>query len=672
MFRQRISARKLLHADIESLWRNLKGNFTVVFDDGEVDSNEKGIQFSHYIWEYHRQYPQTPLLMKHFLPKLLKSNTVNADAHISLLREAVFDTYDAYKDSVEDPHVFLDQLAELTYRIANKLYNELSYRLEEYVSSIDILDFLELACHPEIKKAVAEAPHNQAGIDQLYKFAKELMVSDPGLRDNNLVCCATSGIIKMPQVLQCCVVRGYLTDINSRIYPVPIMRGFVHGLVSLPDYAMESRSAAKALAFSEEPLQNAEFFSRRQQLICMKIERLHRGDCGSQSYLTWRVQDAVVIDGIKLSNCDLETIVGKYYLGDDGGLHVIKLTDKHLIGKTLKLRSVMAGCRHPDPYGICETCFGQLGETIPPETNIGHHCCVTEKELVVQNVLSTKHYDGSSVVEGIRLQSKARKYLWSRTNGSEYHINRSLKYKKLVLLVKTEQAPSLTDLEKVDDCGILNIERISSFETVHFIITWENGKTEEVELQLVLNKRCASMTHDFLAYVKQKGWRVGEDRNYRIDISDWTPEKAMFSLPIRHFNMADHQKAMEDFLEKEDPIKVSEGKSQSQLVREYHDLVNRKIPVNLAVLEVILLANLVTDAGNQAGLFKEGMQVAKGVLREIYETGSVSALMAFQGHKRALTSARQMIMTQRPDHIFDDLIMPFECSVWRSDRIVYA
>ncbi|MBC8751909.1 MULTISPECIES: hypothetical protein [Paraburkholderia] len=47
-----------------------------------------------------------------------------------------------------ETEVTLDQLAKRTYEITNQMYNELSYRLEEYVVSLDITDFVQMLPQP--------------------------------------------------------------------------------------------------------------------------------------------------------------------------------------------------------------------------------------------------------------------------------------------------------------------------------------------------------------------------------------------------------------------------------------------------------------------------------------------------------------------------------------------
>jgi hypothetical protein len=213
-----------------------------------------------------------------------------------------------------------------------------------------------------------------------------------------------------------------------------------------------------------------------------------------------------------------------------------------LIGKTIKLRSPIAGCKCTDPYGICETCYGETALSIPENSNLGHITCVTMTGKLGQNILSTKHFDGSSVVEGVVLKPHEKKYLSSNLNSSVYFLNSSLKSKKVELLFTARNASGLTDITLVDDVEKLSLSRISEFEDICIIVT--NLKTGEIDtavLNVSVAGRFSSMTYDMLRYVKEKGWKVNANGNYVLDVSNYDFSKAFLVLPMRHVSMSQHQ-----------------------------------------------------------------------------------------------------------------------------------
>lgn len=539
----KIHVRSLLPYTTEQLWANLRGQFTLVFDDGgEVHTNHKECLYSSYIWDYYREHPDAIITKDSHIRAVIKEGRLGADTHNDLTSNVFFTVYDNYRNRVPDSVKLLDHLAKRAYEAINHMYSDMSYRLEEYVTTLDLLDFIEVNDNAEIAKAEAATPHTQEGIDNLYSVIKKVLNTDPALNNNQLAKAVRSKLVKMDQTLQCVGPRGFLTDIDSYIYKKPIMRGYFKGIRTLEDSMKESRSAAKALAFSVDPLKKAEYFSRRQQLICQNVKNLYRGDCGSKRYLIWQVRGEEKIEGIVTRASDLNTIFGKYYLDEDTNtIKVIKKSDTHLIGKTIKIRDAVAGCDHPAHDGICEVCFGEASLTVPEDSNLGHMACVSMNSIITQLVLSTKHFDGSSVVEGIRLEPFDKKYLSAQVNGNDYFLSNELKNKKITLKIDARDARGLADVSLVDDVGKLTISRVSEIEAIHLIVDNGKGVIDEIPINVMVNKRLANMTHALLRHCKKNGWEITADNKYLIDMSGWNWAHPILSLPLRHFSMTDFQ-----------------------------------------------------------------------------------------------------------------------------------
>ena len=539
----RFYARDLVNERPETLWECLNGDFILVFDDGEITTNEREVIYSSYLWEYHRNFPDTPLKTKHHVQAVCKNGEPPAGAHLKLITNIYWDVYDRNVGVYTDPTILTDRLSKMAYDVTNVLYNELSVRCEAYVTSMDVLDFLAITKCADIEAALNAIEPTEEGMRTAQTLLEKAIFEDPRFRRNAVAIAARTGLSRMGQTLQILGPRGFLTDIDSNIFRFPIMNSYMKGVRSLYDSMIESRSAAKSLANSDAPLKSAEYFSRRQQLICQNVRHLHFGDCGSQSYLLWPVRGVRHNGTTKISNGDLKTIVGKYYLDEETNtLKVVQSSDTHLIGKTIKMRSIIAGCRHPDPHGVCMTCYGEAGLGIPARSNLGHVACVSMTAIIGQLILSTKHFDGSSVVEGIVLKPHERPYLSAETNGSAYMLNEKLRKKKRVVIrVLARNAPGLTDLKLVDNVAKLNLTRTSEFDVVG-IMTDDGHALESTTLEVSVNARNSSFTHEFLAYIKRNGYAITEDGlYYEFDMAHWDYSKPAFILPMAHFNMSDHQ-----------------------------------------------------------------------------------------------------------------------------------
>ena len=63
----KINARDLLSIEPLVALKQLPPKFTLVFDDGEMQTTRRRTVVSSYFWEYHRKYPEIPLLIKHHI-----------------------------------------------------------------------------------------------------------------------------------------------------------------------------------------------------------------------------------------------------------------------------------------------------------------------------------------------------------------------------------------------------------------------------------------------------------------------------------------------------------------------------------------------------------------------------------------------------------------------------
>jgi hypothetical protein len=658
---KRIKARHLLNYTTNDLWNILVGDFILVFDDNvEILTNFRKTLYSSYFWEFHRQYPDTPILHKHHVDYILGDKYLGSNTHMALLTEIYKTTVETYKLTTP---LDRDRLTKLVYEVANYAYNDLIKRTERFVVSIDILDFIDVIDSKEIEELLVNVKPTEQSINNVYASILKVIGKDSNLDNNALALASRSRLVSNNQLLQCISPRGYVTDIDSMIFQVPVLRGYVQGLRSLYDSMIESRSAAKSLFFSEDPLKEAEYFSRRLQLLTMTVENIHYGDCGSQNYLTWYVKPPLANSKGVVFKGDLPNLVGKYYLDEiTNTLKCITKEDKHLSGTTIKIRSVVAGCNHPDVHGVCSTCFGKLADNITPNADLGHLTTVTLTKPQSQLVLSTKHYDGSSIVDEIVLEEAGTQFFKVSKAGNEYLINPLLKGKALILKVSPEDAFALGDIALVDDVHEINVSRISNINFVGFELT-ENGVTSKTQLCVSFNNRAAMFTHDFLNYIKVTGWTVDDNGNYKFDISDWDVLLPIMELPNRQYNMSDHSNNVASIIEARvnDLTERSKPETPAATLVELFDTVNSKMDINLSVLDVIVYASMVINPlEDKYSLPKEGTTRALGVSALTIASRSLGGAYAYENLFDTMTKPRSYFKLDRLNHPMDTYFAPYE------------
>lgn len=659
----RIQASSLLNYSTDELWEMLTGEFTLVFSDGEIQTNYKETIYSSYGWDIIRQYNNVPLKSKYHLKYHIGENALRADTHLKVLKEIKWDVYDALiagKVLTDDEdHEIRKQLRRLIAETSNHIYNDLTYRCEEYVTSLDVLDFIEVHDHPIVKKANDSVLPLQSSIDETYAALQSVLTDNNELRHNAVSKIMRSGVANVGQINQCLGPRGFLTDIDSNLFNTPITVSYLRGIHSLHDSLIESRLAAKSLIFSKEPLQQAEYFSRRLQLMNQVVQNLHRGDCGSQQYLAWHVRGDHYDNGGNKISGDLKNIRGKYYVKEDGTLDWIRGDETHLIGKSIKLRSVLY-CQHSDRYGVCDHCFGKLSFSVFKGANLGQYCWTYVAEKSTQSVLSVKHFDGSSVVDSVYLTDDLAKYLKVGTGGSSYQMSNALKGKDVKLVLGVSDAEGLGDIHQVDDVKKLNLTRVTELDEIGIQVQ-DGIDNFVVSIPVGMKGRKASLTYGLLKHIKENGYVVNDKNCFVIDLKDWDWSQPIMVLPLKHYNLSNHSANMAKMIEstiQEMKTRDTEVSPDAFLV-EFYDLVNSKLVVNLAVLEIVLYGMMVVSASKENySLPKPYTESGLGVMRLVMVRRSLAALLAYQGLKDAIADPINYIGTNRMPHIFDDVVLP--------------
>lgn len=652
------NAKDLVHYNVENIHNNIPEKLSVLFDDGIlIETTNRKVIYSWYAWEMHRQYPNTPVLSRHLVDNVLKGQPLNAKTHRDLLSNIYKDVALAY--NLITPRQ-TEHLLELVYKITNNIHNFVSKTAEAYVTSIDILDFIGIIEHPVIKKANDGVEANNASIGKAYAKVLETVRTDPTLTNNALARAVRAGMVNANQVTQCVSVRGFMTEVDGSIMPVPIFSNFTRGMKSLYNFVAESRSAAKSYYFAEAPLEDSEYFARRLQLLCMTVERIRPGDCGSSTYMDWRVTPPSRNDkGDLLYPGDLKFMVGKYYLDEStNSLKMITHDDPNLHDKVLKLRTVLH-CVHPDKHSVCEVCFGGLSKNVSRFANIGHLCCATMTQQTSQSVLSIKHYDASSVGTGISLSVVSSRYFSVDNKKSAYKFKGSLTNLSPRITVARDEAPGLTDILNVSNIDNINPMRVSSIDCIEVSTSpTGNGDFKET-VTISQDGRNAVMTKEFLEYLKIKKWSTDARNNFVFDLEDWDFDKPMFKLPEMEYSFSDHSKQIAAMIESnmENITDRSNPNSPISTLQELFILVNSKLNVNLAALEVIIYASMVKDVDSYQ-MSRNQPKPVLGVANAIIKNRTLSNSYAFRDVLYTLYDPKSFFKLDRSDSPFDVFIAP--------------
>jgi len=654
-----IQARSICESSMEDL-KNLPSRFSLVFDDGtSVPSSRNKAIYNWYFWEIHRVYKGLPLTSRHCVESVLKGQPLSSDTHIELLSKIAEDVIWHFKITMP---VDREPLYRLIYKITNDVHDKVTCTAEASVSSIDILDFIEVVDHPTIKQINNSVQPNNDSIVDSYNKLLTILKNNEELSNNNLAKAVRSKMVNANQVTQCVGVRGFMTEVDGKILPTPIMSNFTEGFVKLHDYVAESRSAAKSHYFSESPLEDAEYFARRLQLLCMTVERLHYVDCGSREYIDWLILPPTKDEnGATIYQGDLAYMAGKYYLDESNNeLKMIRGDDPSLYGRVLKLRNVL-GCKHPDKHAVCSVCFGGLSFNLSAYTNLGHICAATMTQQTSQSVLSNKHYQASSVSPTINMSDNTARFFNLTKEKTGYIMDAKFKKLKPMITISRDSLPGLVDLHIAQDVTKINPTRVSSITTIDISQTDNKGRQLTDTIDLSQGNRGANLSQEFLYYLKEQGWQTDNKANFVLDLCNWNFNLPLFKMPDIEYSFSDHSKQVAEIIESklENLNDRQTPESAVFTLQQLFMLVNAKLNVNIACLEVIIYASMVSEPGT-FGLSRGSDKAVMSIAARVMKNRSLSVAFAYQGQQDVILNPASYYKLDRPDSPFDVFVMPHE------------
>lgn len=670
---RRITAREFMNLDITAMWPLDDEKLEIEFDDGVLLTNTRRSIVSWFCWELHRKFPQTPLYINHHIGNGFFTAQTTLQTMSNIVRDLHYAYFDPMRTDHQDGIYNREKVWQTVANVENQLYNFLSIELEEWQTSTNAFHLLELFDHPEMEQIRKDLHPNQISITRAYDKAGELLMKGPDLLHNPIVRGLRSKQIKLTQMLQILVCRGFLTEIDHIIFRKPITVGFFEGMTSMHDIMIESCSAKKAQLNTKKPLRIVEYFNRKMQLSTVVVHTLVWKDCKSEQYADIHVDTNLLDKGLE----------GKFYLNDKGALEAITPKHRHLIGKDIKVRSAMF-CNYRGDGSVCRVCFGENAWSVPLRTNIGHISSTEMCHEGSQLVLSTKHYDGSSVVDEIMISEHDANYIApmihdpynsdepdnSETSAIKFSSRLAKMEPKLILDSQprppVDNAAGLVSITKNTQIDHLSIHRVTSFREVQINTTNLRGEIYTGHVAVSQGARMGSLSKKMLRYIQKNGYTVLEDGRFEIDLCDWDFDEAAFALPMRHSNMLDYMSEIEHFIRsptKKDDQRVSTVRKLKsynnpvEALMDFHDLVSSKLSVNLCHLEIILLSLMRPaddpDDYNLPAIDRPSMFEEHGRLMAMRSMGGT---LAFERQPDTIDDAESFNNTNRPPHVLDAMV----------------
>jgi hypothetical protein len=645
-----IKARDILNMSYSEVWDLGRGVHVVEFDNGErIKSYIARTILSRYCWSSLEKYPHMPILPHYHMQNDQLSNATAKRIMARVLEDIIRENPNHTKRDSE-------LIWGNDYDGINRIFNDFSLNLEEYVTSTSALDFVQILMHPEIKAANdwIQKKHlvTEADIAYVHQTMLKTIKTAPDLRENSFVNEVRAGVLKFDQGVQLFGPIGNRADVNSLIFPKPIVRGYGHGLTTLYESMLESRSASRALYFQKKPMADSEWGNRIVQLMASIIQNVHDGDCGSDRYLTFTI----------CNEGHLSDATGSFYLDETTGkLDWIRSTDKHLIGKSLQLRNPLM-CQHADRNGTCSTCYGMLSHSIPDRTNIGHTSVTIVLGFLGQFILSTKHLDKTATAERLSLPLESSRYLKPSADMDMAYIADELKGEHFYVSFDAEEVQYLLDVRYVSDVSVLRSERLSNITTVYFD-RFYRGVLETRAVSLGASTATPSLSMDFIRYIREVGWEIGEEGRYRVDMAKWNFNHALITLPMVQFSSPAYMSRIQSFIKGYDKkgamSSVVDFTDMGAALQALNDIVGLKLRINITHISIVLLATKASCPET----FDYRLPNPKWTgqprkFNDLMMYRSIAAANAYQGHEKLAFNIRSFMCQKRPPHQLDWVVVP--------------
>jgi hypothetical protein len=636
-----IEARKVLTMSYDELVAIPHQLVRLSFDDGELVTGWRGTIFCWYMWEFHRQYPDTPLLLRHHMG----NKRLTRDTSIEVMSECFWSTFESAPAAAKT-RVFVEELCKLTYQVTNTIFNDTD-RIEEWITTLMAEDFVEILTHPGIRDLNENVMPNEMSISAAYSGIKAVLKDEHELQRNWLAKAVKSNLVKIGQALQCVGPRGFLTDLDSHRFNIPVLQSYAAGIYDAYGVGVESRSGAKSLIFNKELIKDTEYFNREMQLLCQSMVTLVDGDCGTTRTMPVHIRDRAQLKGMD----------GKYFVGPNGETQTIRGNRTDLIGQKLQVYAVRF-CETTQRGAVCAKCFGDLSWSVPVGTNIGHVAATEICRMITQRVLSNKHLDQSSMIEQIVLDAYESRFMQVMGGGSKLGLANELATTPVTITFSRECTPYLADIKAVDEIPDHALARYSQINKVTFNVLRKGGVMESATVNVAVSSRIGYFTGPFLKHIKNVGWGLTQDGNYEITLDGWDVKRPIFALPMKQMNMMDFKQEVEAMVKRSKVYpagKNSPDLSDPQVVSDevcaMFDLLNKRISSNFAHVEIILQATMIVSEENRDYRIPLASERAEfGRFTDIMKFRDLSAALAYEKQVDALNNPASYLVTERQYH----------------------
>ena len=458
---------------------------------------------------------------------------------------------------------------------------------------------------------------------------KQLMDTINTDKMNCLYPYSKSGRVKSAQLTQllCCV--GTRPDIDKTILPWPVERGYIHGLQNAAEYFSETITARDAMMTKNDSLPRSGLLSREITRLTSNIYiNYNIEDCGNDYYLNYLVENEDYLRMVK----------GKFYFDEDSGKEKeITMRDKHLIGKVIKLRTLIT-CRCKD--GVCKKCVGTVNIRLRG-TRLGTLPSIKSINPLSQKALSAKHFLGT---KSIAITNEALdKYCYS--DGMDFFIKSEfINKKQLYIVVNSDDIEDLI-YSSVD----IEDDSIDTTVPLEYVAIRDNGVDHVIENEGMRISLSDAIIQNKNIFIEDK------DSDYvLIPISKIDCDQPVFSAIL---DTEEISKYLNSLLSTIDRLSISKYETFDQLMDDMNHIIYTSGFVNNIIHSECIIRSMIRDAYDDRKLPDFSNHDVKYKLLKVssaIEKKDMYTALSYQGLRRLFKtlSIRQRYGTSLYDPFF--------------------
>ncbi|CAH0448047.1 RNA polymerase beta subunit [Vibrio phage vB_VpaM_sm033] len=623
----------------EEMWSLPEGGLRVTFSDGVIKDRTNVFKINWYFWQLFKFGGLKGVSTAHFMGG--EDFNFNGGIPSKELSKIFWEVF-VRKCGGFFPGQGLDlvwDMSRRTYQIINELYNDSIFKMGEHVSTLSLVDLIQVLDDPEVIDAKAKWAAGEMDVDSAHNVTWGRLTSkDEQYKFNELARGCRTSIFNRRQTNQTIGPRANIPEINGEAHRTPIAPGYIEGLDKQYDRIIESCTASIAYFMAKAPLEASEYNNRMAQFMTSVIRGIDHTDCCSDKTIPWRVRDAK----------DLEILTGKFHMVD-GKYQMIFGYEEHLIGELIQVRSFTT-CKSKDPQYPCAICVGWNAWTTPPGSVLGHHLSIEPLSRISQTILSTKHVIAST--KPLYLSIAPENQLRVRLDMENPHnviFNREPKADKIFFRFARDEAIFLNDILNIEEIQDIIPTRISSLTNIQVLAHMPKKATPTVyNVDVSLGGFGSPLSKEFLTFLRhqfdnESSWDI-VGTNIEVDVTEWDFGQPVVVTPKRGADIMSVLYTFQDFVNspsKANAVRAADFDAPGPAIEALLYGLDKYIDVNFAHAEVFVRALMsgVDAAGYLTYELPRGGEPFKfGSMKDIIHNRSESTNLAFEGHVRHITS----------------------------------